>query len=90
MKPSNGNVAVVARLYEARGNLEVIRQVLAPDVRWEVSRRSFPTATFISDSAAYPISSRVCSLIFEIGTQGRRNFRNRGPRDRHWHILSEG
>jgi hypothetical protein len=36
MKPSNGNVAVVARLYEARGNLEVIRQVLAPDVRWEV------------------------------------------------------
>jgi ketosteroid isomerase-like protein len=27
-----------ARLYEARGNPEVIRQVLAPDVRWE-SRR---------------------------------------------------
>jgi ketosteroid isomerase-like protein len=29
-------VAVVRRLYEARGNPEVIRQVLAPDVRWEV------------------------------------------------------
>jgi ketosteroid isomerase-like protein len=36
MKPSNGNVAVVRRLYEARGNPEVIRRVLAPDVRWEV------------------------------------------------------
>ena len=30
------NVAVVRRLYEARGNPEVIRQVLAKEVRWEV------------------------------------------------------
>src|SRR5262245_63725991 len=30
------NVSVVRRLYEARGNPEVIRQVLASDVRWEV------------------------------------------------------
>jgi uncharacterized protein len=30
------NVAVVRRLYQARGNPEVIRQVLASDVRWEV------------------------------------------------------
>ena len=30
------NIAVVRRLYEARGNPEIIRQVLAPDVRWEV------------------------------------------------------
>jgi ketosteroid isomerase-like protein len=30
------HVAVVRRLYEARGNPEVIRQVLAPDIRWEV------------------------------------------------------
>jgi uncharacterized protein len=29
-------MASVRRLYEARGNPEVIRQVLAPDVRWEV------------------------------------------------------
>jgi ketosteroid isomerase-like protein len=36
MKSSNENVAVVRRLYEARGNPEVIRHVLAPDVRWEV------------------------------------------------------
>jgi uncharacterized protein len=33
---ANDNVAVVRRLYEARGNPEIIRQVLAPDVRWEV------------------------------------------------------
>jgi ketosteroid isomerase-like protein len=30
------NVAVVRRLYEARGNPDVIRQVLAREVRWEV------------------------------------------------------
>jgi hypothetical protein len=33
---ANDNIAVVRRLYEARGNPEIIRQVLAPDVRWEV------------------------------------------------------
>ncbi len=32
----SAQVDVVRRLYEARGNPEVIRQVLAPDVRWEV------------------------------------------------------
>jgi uncharacterized protein len=30
------NIAVVRRLYEARGNPEVIRQVLSTKVRWEV------------------------------------------------------
>src|SRR5262245_64403946 len=30
------NVSVVRRLYQARGNPEVIRQVLGSDVRWEV------------------------------------------------------
>jgi ketosteroid isomerase-like protein len=30
------NIAVVQRLYEALGNPEIIREVLAPDVRWEV------------------------------------------------------
>jgi ketosteroid isomerase-like protein len=29
-------VAIVRRLYQARGNPDVIRQVLASDVRWEV------------------------------------------------------
>lgn len=32
----SAQVAVVRRLYEARGNPETIRQVLAPDVCWEV------------------------------------------------------
>jgi uncharacterized protein len=32
----SAQVAVVRRLYEARGNPEVIRLALAPDVRWEV------------------------------------------------------
>jgi len=30
------NVSVIRRLYQARGNPDVIRQVLASDVRWEV------------------------------------------------------
>ena len=36
MKTPSENIIVVRRLYEARGNPEIIRQVLAPDVRWEV------------------------------------------------------
>ena len=37
MRQSKNNpVAVVQRLYHARGNPEIIREVLAPDVRWEV------------------------------------------------------
>src|SRR4030095_11701225 len=30
------NTVIVRRLYEARGDPEVVRQVLAPDVRWDV------------------------------------------------------
>jgi uncharacterized protein len=36
MKSLSQNITVVHRLYEARGNPEIVRQVLAPDVRWEV------------------------------------------------------
>jgi ketosteroid isomerase-like protein len=32
----SSNVSVVRRLYQARGNPDVIRQVLAREVRWEV------------------------------------------------------
>jgi uncharacterized protein len=32
----SANVAAVRRLYEAHGNAEIVRRVLAPDVRWEV------------------------------------------------------
>jgi ketosteroid isomerase-like protein len=41
MNPPGENIAVVRRLYEARGNPEVLRWVLAPDVRWEVAE-GFP------------------------------------------------
>jgi uncharacterized protein len=34
--PDSPQVAIVRRLYEARGNPDVIQQVLAPEVRWEV------------------------------------------------------
>jgi uncharacterized protein len=32
----SAHVAIVRRLYEGRGDPDIIRQVLAPDVRWEV------------------------------------------------------
>jgi uncharacterized protein len=38
MKPQteSKNVLAVRRLYEARGNPNIVKTVLAPDVRWEV------------------------------------------------------
>jgi ketosteroid isomerase-like protein len=36
MKSPGQNSVIVRALYEARGNPEVIREVLAPDVRWHV------------------------------------------------------
>jgi uncharacterized protein len=38
MKPQteSKNVEAVRRLYEARGNPDIVKTVLAPDVRWEV------------------------------------------------------
>jgi ketosteroid isomerase-like protein len=38
MKPQteSKNVVAVRRLYEARGNPDIVKTVLAPDVRWEV------------------------------------------------------
>ena len=39
----SANISAVRRLYEARGNPDVIRQVLARDVRWEVVE-GFPYA----------------------------------------------
>ena len=39
--PDSMSVAVVRRLYEARCNPDIIREVLAPDIRWEVVK-GFP------------------------------------------------
>jgi uncharacterized protein len=38
MKPraESKNIVAVRRLYEARGNPDIVNTVLAPDVRWEV------------------------------------------------------
>ena len=35
-QPLDQNIAAVRRLYEARGNPDIVKTVLAPDVRWEV------------------------------------------------------
>jgi ketosteroid isomerase-like protein len=38
MKPQTGskNIVAVRRLYDARGNPDIVKKLLAPDVRWEV------------------------------------------------------
>jgi uncharacterized protein len=38
MKPQTGskNIVAVRRLYDARGNPDIVKNLLAPDVRWEV------------------------------------------------------
>jgi ketosteroid isomerase-like protein len=36
MEKTSNNIAVVRRLYEARGNPDIVAAVLAPDVCWEV------------------------------------------------------
>jgi ketosteroid isomerase-like protein len=38
MKPQteSKNIVAVRRLYEARGNLDIVKNLVAPDVRWEV------------------------------------------------------
>jgi hypothetical protein len=82
MKASNGNVAVVRRLYEARGNPEVIRQVLAPDVRWEVVEGFPHSDVYLGLSGVSDFFTRLFS-DFEIGTEPSEFFRNRRPRDRH-------
>jgi ketosteroid isomerase-like protein len=35
-KTENKNIVAVRRLYEAHGNPDIVKTVLAPDVRWEV------------------------------------------------------
>ena len=36
LQTQNHNVAAVRRLYEAHGNPDIVKTVLAPEVRWEV------------------------------------------------------
>ena len=36
MKSESKNIIAVRRLYEARGNPDIVKPLLAPDVRWEV------------------------------------------------------
>ena len=54
------NVSVVRRLYQARGNPEVIRQVLSSEVRWEVVD-GFPYGPFTTALTGYFVTFLVVS-----------------------------
>ena len=55
MKPQteSKNTVAVRRLYEARGNPEILRQVLAPDVRWEVVPGFPHSGTYLGVSGVF-------------------------------------
>ena len=59
MKTPNENIAVVRRLYEARGNPEIIGQVLAPDVRWEVVPGFPHSGTYLGLSGVFDFFTRL-------------------------------
>ena len=59
MKTPNENIAVVRRLYEARGNPEIIGQVLAPEVRWEVVPGFPHSGTYLALSGVFDFFTRL-------------------------------
>jgi ketosteroid isomerase-like protein len=59
VKTPNENIAIVRRFYEARGNLEIIRQVLAPDVRWEVVPGFPHSGTYLALSGVFDFFTRL-------------------------------
>ena len=59
MKTPNENIAVVRRLYEARGNPEIIGQVLAPKVRWEVVPGFPHSGTYLALSGVFDFFTRL-------------------------------
>jgi hypothetical protein len=68
MKPQSEskNIVAVRRLYEAHGNPDIVKTVLAPEVRWEVVE-GFP------HSGVYH-GMNACSAILKIGTPSQRRF----------------
>jgi len=71
----SSNVAVVRRLYEARGNPEIISQVLARDVRWEVVD-GFPYGAVYEglDSVLRDFFGRLFTDIDEFVAEGSEFF----------------
>jgi ketosteroid isomerase-like protein len=59
VKTPNENIAVVRRLYEARGNPEIIGQVLAPEVRWEVVPGFPHSGTYLALSGVFDFFTRL-------------------------------
>jgi ketosteroid isomerase-like protein len=69
------NISVVRRLYQARGNPDVIRQVLARDIRWEVVE-GFPYgAVYVGlDSVLHDFFGRLFTDFDEFVADGAEFF----------------
>jgi uncharacterized protein len=53
------NIAVVQRLYEARGNPGIVRQVIASDVRWEVVEGFPHSAVYVGLEGVFDFFTRL-------------------------------
>ena len=69
------NVSAVRRLYQARGNPEVIRQVLASNVRWEVVEGFPSSAVYVGvDSVLHDFFCRLFTNFDEFVANGSEFF----------------
>jgi uncharacterized protein len=69
------DVSVIRRLYQARGNPDVIRQVLASDVRWEVVEGFPHGAVYVGlDSVLRDFFGRLFTDFDEFAANGSEFF----------------
>jgi ketosteroid isomerase-like protein len=81
------NSAVVRRLYEARGNPEIVRQMLAPDVRWEVVPGFPHSDVYLGLASVGDFLTRLFSDFEDWHTEPSEFFETGDLRDCHWHLL---
>jgi uncharacterized protein len=55
------NILAVRRLYEARGNPDIVKTVLAPDVRWEVVPGFPHSDVYVGVNAVFDFFTRLFS-----------------------------
>jgi len=87
---ANVNIAVVRRLYEARGDTEIIRQVLASDVRWEVIE-GFPYSdVYLGLNGVSDCFTRLYSAFEDWHTEPSACFETGGHVIAIWHLFGKG
>jgi hypothetical protein len=91
MKPQieSKNIVAVRGLYEARGNPDIVKTVLAPDVRWEVVE-GFPHSGIYQGLNGVTDFLHACSSILKIGTPSQRRFLKQATASWPWAFIRPG